>query len=145
MGPLRESRLTILAAAGALGALWVVLPLRLPAAAAQSSIAECVTMADAPSTDLALLEKCHGLVPNDVELAADLAAAYDTAHRPADAIKIYQQILALDPLYADVRLRLAKLLRASGDDAGAKAQIDQALTVQPNRRALTDFAAGAKP
>jgi len=146
MGTLRESRVTtMLAAAGVLGTLWIVLPLRLPAAPAEQSFAGCLTMADSPSSDLPALERCHALVPNDVELSADLAAAYETAQRPADALAIYQQILKLDPLDADIRLRLARLLRAGGDQAGAKSQIDQALLVQPNRQALIDFAAGAKP
>jgi tetratricopeptide (TPR) repeat protein len=142
---LREARLTILAAACALGAVWVLMPIRMPAAAAETSIAGCLTMADAPSSDLPALENCHALVPNDVELSADLGAAYEAAKRPADATAIYRQILTLDPLYADVRFRLAKLLRAAGDAAGAAAQIDQALRVQPNRQALIDFAAGARP
>lgn len=142
---MREARLTILAAACALGALWVALPVRMPAAPAETSIAGCLTMADTPSTDLAALEQCHALVPNDVELSADLGAAYETAQRPADATALYRSILTLDPLYADIRLRLAKLLRASGDEAGAAAQIEQALRVQPNRRALIDFSAGVRP
>jgi tetratricopeptide (TPR) repeat protein len=141
----RESRLTIFAAAGTLVALWMVLPIRLPAAAAETSIAACLTMADAASSDLAALERCHALVPDDVELSADLAAAYETAKRPADAIAVYKQILTLDPLYADVRLRLATLLRSAGDEAGARVEIDRALVVQPNRRALTDFSAGTRP
>lgn len=142
---MREARLTILAAACALGALWVVLSVRMPAAPAETSIAGCLTMADTPSTDLAALEKCHALVPNDVELSADLGAAYEAANRPAEASALYQQILTLDPLYADIRLRLAKLLRAGGDEAGARAQVNQALRVQPNRQALIDFATGARP
>ena len=134
--------MTLLAAAMVLAALWVALPIRMPTAAAQPSTAECLTLADAPSTDLAVLERCRPIVPTDVELAADLAAAYEAAHRSADAIATYQQILALDPSYADVRLRLARLLRAQGDEAGARSQIEAALRIQPNRKALIDFREG---
>ena len=144
MGPLRASQLTtILSAAAVLSALWIVLPVRLATVSAEPSIADCLTLADTPSRDLSALERCHTLVPNDVELTADLASAYEIAQRPDNAIVAYQQIIALDPLYADVRLRLARLLRARGDEAAAQSQIAAALIVQPNRKALVDFA-GAK-
>ena len=146
MGPLRASQLTtIVAAAAVLGVLWIVLPIRLATTAAEPSIADCLTLADTPSLDLAALERCHAIVPNDVELTADLASAYESARRPDDAIAAYQHILELDPLYADVRLRLARLLRGRGDEAAAKTQIDAALNVQPNRKALIDFAADLSP
>jgi tetratricopeptide (TPR) repeat protein len=142
---LRASQLTtILAAAAALGALWISLPVRLATTSADSSIADCLTLANTPSTDLSALERCHTLVPRDVELTADLAAAYATAQRRDEAIKAYREIIAIDPLYADVRLRLARLLRESGDEAAAQSEIDAALSVQPNRKALIDFR-GLKP
>ena len=133
----------VLAAGAALGVLWLALPIGLPATGSEPSTADCLTLADAPSDKLQTLERCHHLVPNDVELAADLAALYEQG-RPGDAIALYKQILERDPSYADVRLRLARLLRDHGDPAAAQAQIDAALAVQPNRRALTDFRAGAK-
>ncbi len=151
MGALRASQLTtILAAAAVLGALWIVLPVRLPAASTEPSIADCLTLADAPSRALPALERCHALLPQDVELTADLADTYASLQRPDDAISAYQEIIALDPLYADVRLRLARLLRARGDESAARAQIDAALGVQINRGALLEFLArpaaiGAKP
>jgi tetratricopeptide (TPR) repeat protein len=132
----------VLAAGAALGVLWLALPIGLAETGNEPSTADCITLADAPSDNLQTLERCHQIVPNDVELAADLAALYEKG-RPADAIALYQQILERDPWYADVRLRLARLLRDHGDPAAAQAQIDAALAVQPNRRALTDFHTGA--
>lgn len=142
---MRPSDLTpVLAACAALGVLRLALPIGLAETGRGPSTAECLTLADAPSDNLQTLERCHQIVPNDVELAADLAAQYEKA-RPADAIVLYTQILERDPSYADVRLRLARLLRDRGDAAAAQSQIDAALRVQPNRRALIDFQTGAKP
>jgi len=146
MGPLRAAELTsVLAAAAVLGALWMALPVRLPAGGAGPSSADCLTIADQQTHDLAALERCRAIVPNDVELGADLGMAYEAAGRAGDAAAIYQQILTVDPRYADVRLRLAALLRDRGDHARARAQIDEALRVQPNRKALVDFASGLTP
>lgn len=145
MGHLRASQLTpALAAFAVLGVLSLALPMRLPDGGSDRSIADCLTLADSPSHDLAALERCHQLVPTDVELAADLAAEYAKT-RPDAAIEIYKKILELDPLYAEVRLRLARLLRDNGDDAGARSQVDAALRIQPNRRALTEFPSATKP
>lgn len=140
--PLRRTELTqVLAAAAVLVTLWLVLPLRLPVTAQESALAECLTMADVPVQDLTALERCHAVVPTDVELSADLATAYEAAGRQADAERVYHQILELDPLYAEVRLRLARLLRDRGDVTAAREQIQQALGVQPNRKVLVDFLA----
>ena len=51
----------------------------------------------------------------------------------------YTRALKLDPDYADVRLRLGRLLLARGADAEALKQADMALRVQPNRAALLDL------
>jgi tetratricopeptide (TPR) repeat protein len=141
---LRESRLTpVLAALVVLTVFWMVLPVSLPDRGAEPSIADCLVLADSPSRDLAALERCHAIVPADVELAADLGAAYEAAGRPGDAIEMYRRIIEQDPLYADVRLRLAQLLRDRGDESGARSQIDAALTIQPNRRMAIELEGGA--
>lgn len=146
MGHLRATPLTpVLAAIAMAGLLWMVLPMQPPVAAGEPSTADCLTLADSPSNDLNALERCHALVPADVELAADLGAAYQAAGRSGEAVAIYRQIIERDPLYAEIRLRLARLLREQGDEPGARSQIDAALLVQPNRRALTEFASGDRP
>ena len=87
MNPLRPSQLTkVLAPVGVLGVLWLVLPMPLPAAGAERSFSDCLTMADTPSTDIPSLQRCHDLVPDDVELAVDLGRAYEIAGRKHDAI-----------------------------------------------------------
>ena len=144
MAHLRATPLTpilvALVALVVLGVLRVVLPMPLPAAANERSLADCLMLADTPSSDIASLERCHALVPDDVELTADLAAAYASAGRADDAIGAYGRVLDLDPFYADARERLARLLIAKGDKAAARAQIDAALRVQPNRSALVALA-----
>ena len=125
--------------------LWLLLPVRLPEAGDQPSIADCLTLADSPSRDLQTLERCHAIVPADLELAADLGAAYDAAQRPDEAIRAYQRILDSDPYYAEVRRKLARLLQDRGDAAGAQAQIEAASRIQPNRQAPIDRQGGGKP
>ena len=56
------------------------------------------------------MERCRAVVPQDVELLADLAGAYAGAGRLADAETVYRDALSLDPTYADVHVRLATLL-----------------------------------
>ena len=73
------------------------------------------------------------MVPLDVELLADLGAAYESAGRPLDAEKTYQNVLALDPDYADVHVRLASLLLGRGAAGEARGHAEQALRIQPNR------------
>lgn len=143
---MRASELTPIAAAAAvLLTLWLLLPIQLRESAGGPSSIECLTIADQPTTDLAALERCHAVVPADVELSADLGAAYERAARVDEAIALYRKILTLDPSYADVRLRLARLLRQRGDLDGARAEVAAALRVQPNRKALTDLAAELQP
>ncbi len=97
----------------------------------------CLRLADRPPAEgpdaMNELERCSAVVPLDVELLADLGAAYEGAGRPHDAEKIYQDVLALDPDYADVRVRLAALLLGRGAAPEARDHAEQALRVQPNR------------
>jgi tetratricopeptide (TPR) repeat protein len=139
MGRLRASLTPVLAALAVLAMLWVVLPLPAPTAGGQASLAGCATMANQQSSDVAGLERCHALIPTDIELSADLAAAYTANARPDDAIALYQEILTLDPSYAEVHVRLARLLQSKGDRAAALDHVDQALRIQPNRKLLIDF------
>jgi Flp pilus assembly protein TadD len=99
-------------------------------------------MADGPTDPLlpvAHLEQCVTVVPDDVELKADLGAAYERAGRPADAEQAYLKIIAIDPDYADVRMRLAKLMHARGAIAEARLQAQEALRVQPNRLSVREL------
>lgn len=125
------------AAAIVLAVLVAALPIRLNRGANEASAETCLRLADRPPADgpgaINELERCSAVVPLDVELLADLAAAYETAGRQADAEKTYQHVLALDPNYADVRVRLATLLLKRGAAGEARDHAEQALRIQPNR------------
>ncbi len=124
-------------AAIVLAVLIVALPIRLHRASNEASAATCLRLADRPPAEgpgvIAELERCSAVVPMDVELLADLGGAYASAGRPRDAEKAYQNALALDPQYADVRVRLASLLLERGAAKEARDQLEQALRIQPNR------------
>jgi tetratricopeptide (TPR) repeat protein len=138
-------------AAAVLAVLIVALPIRLHRAANEASAETCLRLADHPPGEgreaMNELERCSAVVPMDVELLADLGAAYESAGRPLDAEKTYQNILALDPNYADVHVRLATLLIGRGAVGEARDHAEQALRIQPNRtrvRRLLDEIAGSK-
>jgi tetratricopeptide (TPR) repeat protein len=71
------------------------------------------------------------------ESQAVLADFYSSINRTDEAIKIYQDVLAKAPDYAQGRYRLAEILLLKGDNAGANAQIEEALKKdQHDRNAL---------
>jgi tetratricopeptide (TPR) repeat protein len=140
--------LTSLAVVGVLSA---VLPVRLPAPSDDVSRADCLTLPDAPADPnvdrLAAFERCSALSPTDVELLADLALRYEWRGRRREAESTYRRALAIDPGYAELRLRLGRLLLERGDRAGAAREAEEALKVQPNRRVLLELRdeAGVEP
>ena len=116
------------------------LPVKLPSSGGGASSEECLTIADRPLTTadaIPQLEQCATVVPEDVELLADLGAAYEGAGQSADAERIYQQILTLDETYADIHVRLARLLLARREITKARRHLERALQIQPNRQAIT--------
>lgn len=100
----------IASTAAVLFILWVGLPVRLQQSSGEPSNEDCLTLADAPpapaESALAALERSSVLVPNDVELMADLGAAYEGAGKAREAEAVYTRALAIDPGYADLRFRL---------------------------------------
>jgi tetratricopeptide (TPR) repeat protein len=127
------------AAASALVILALALPVKLPSSGGGSSSEECLTIADHPLTGadaISRLEQCATIVPDDVELLADLGAAYEAAGRSADAERIYLQILTLDDTYADIHVRLARLLLRRRESGAARLHLERALQIQPNRQAI---------
>jgi tetratricopeptide (TPR) repeat protein len=138
----------VAASAAALAVLWVALPVTLPVTPGGSSSEACLTLADRPPTGpeaLPQLEQCAALVPEDVELLADLGGAYEAARRPEDAERVYRHVLALDADYADVHVRVAALLVARGAAAAARPHLEAALQLQPNRQAILDLLAALPP
>ncbi len=86
-----------------------------------------------------MLERCRALYPNDVELMADLGTVYEFTDRATQAEAIYRDALAIDPSYADLRLRLGRLLLRRGATDEARREAESGLLVQPNRQALRDL------
>jgi Tfp pilus assembly protein PilF len=75
----------------------------------------------------------------DIELMVDLADAYDSAQMPDRAEREYENVLAIDANYADVRLKLARLLLMRGAADEARRHARAALAIQPNRQLLLDI------
>ena len=129
------------AATLALLLLALALPVKLPSSGGGSaSEEECLTIADSPLTTadaIPRLEQCATIVPDDIELLADLGAAYEAAGRADDAERVYRQILSLDDTYADIHVRLARLFLTRRQTVVARHHLERALQIQPNRQAIT--------
>ena len=89
--------------------------------------------------DAAALERCVELRPGDVELMADLGAAYERSSQSNLAEELYRRALTFDPDDGDVRIRLAELLLRKGDAEGARREGTAALAVQPGRTPALDI------
>lgn len=133
----------LLAPVAALCLFAAVLPVALPLPRSGPSSETCLTLVDAPlppgPAALSALERCSAIAPHDAALLEDLGAAYEAANAPARAETAYRQALALDPDAADVRVQLGRLALARGDREEARRDIEAALRLQPNRRALLDL------
>jgi tetratricopeptide (TPR) repeat protein len=133
----------IFPAAALLGALWMALPIQLQRSSAGSSLADCLTLSDTPPAGrpgvLLALERCAVLLPTDTQLMADLGAEYEAVGRLVQAEGIYQHAITIDPEYADLRLRLGRLMMRRGAAAEAQLQAKAGLRTQPNRKALLDL------
>jgi tetratricopeptide (TPR) repeat protein len=121
-----------------LALFWAALPAPLPRSSAGLLNEQCLTV-PATSDAIPALERCSALYPHDVELKADLGAAYESADETARAEATYQLALAIDPAYADLRLRLGRLMLRRGATDDARRQAEAGLRVQPNRQTLRDL------
>jgi Flp pilus assembly protein TadD len=122
----------------------VALPIGLPRASSTVSDEQCLTLADTPppaarADILTAFERCSALYPGDTQLLADLGALYEAAGTPQRAEVQYQRALQIDPDFADLRLRLGRLLLKRGAAAEARREAIAALAVQPNRQSLLDL------
>ena len=97
-----------------------------PARDAETSIC------DWPGTsDVASLERCLSLDPENAELMTDLGDQYRRSGDDAGAEAMYRRALGIDARDGDVHLRLGELLLARGDAAAARIEAAAALAVQP--------------
>ena len=130
-------------AAALLSVYWIALPVPTRQPDALPSNVNCFTQTEAAPVaaeiPIGVLEQCSRLLPDDAELLADLGDRYGHSGQFQEAEASYQRALAIDPDYAEVRLRLATLMLRRGAVSGARQQADTALQVQPNRRALSDL------
>jgi Flp pilus assembly protein TadD len=125
---------------------WLGLPVTLPKAHHGPSSADCLVLADHPPAGpgaIPALERCATIVARDTELLADLGRLYETEGRLEEAERRFQQALAIDPDYADVRLHLGSLMLRRGALADAREQAEAGLRVQPNRAALIELRVAA--
>jgi tetratricopeptide (TPR) repeat protein len=137
---------SLIAALSMVCLLAAALPASMPTPASGVSQEECLTLGDRPvagGAELALLEECSALYPDDVELLEHLGAAYETTDSDR-AIRVYTRALELDASFAELRLRLGRLLLRQGDAAGALHHVEAALRVQPNRKVLLDLRSEAR-
>lgn len=69
--------------------------------------------------------------PNDFEALNDLGKVYRATHQFKEAAAYYERALTVDPKNAAVRTDLASCLYYEGDIDGALAQLDKALSYDP--------------
>jgi cytochrome c-type biogenesis protein CcmH/NrfG len=119
--------------------LTALLPLQIPRGPSPISDEACLSLADSPAAQdapLNAVERCSSLYPTDVDLLAMVGERYERAQRVDEAVVTYRRALTLEPGYADLRLRLGRLLLGRGDAAGAAREASLALETQANRAAL---------
>jgi Flp pilus assembly protein TadD len=93
--------------------------------------------------DVPALERCLDLRPDDVEVMADLGAAYEQTGEWDRAEDVYRRALAFDAEDGDIRVRLGHILLRRGDRSGARREAVAALAVQPGRAPALELIAAA--
>lgn len=91
------------------------------------------------AASVAALERAHGLSPQYLEAAFNLALGYEDLARPADAIRLYRHVLGLNPGFKPAQTNLGVLARKSGDIATARAYLAP-LAGEPHADAKLNYA-----
>jgi cytochrome c-type biogenesis protein CcmH/NrfG len=91
------------------------------------------------SDDIAVLEQCVALDPNDVEQVMDLGRAYERAQQFDRAEAAYRRALTSDPDDGDAHVRLGEMLLRRGDKPGAAREGAAALKIQLRSPAAQDL------
>jgi tetratricopeptide (TPR) repeat protein len=97
----------------------------------RSNLAAARCEIDIPQ-EVASLEECLALAPDNVEIMLDLGGAFEAAGEWARAEELYRRASEADPRDAEVHLRLARLLGRRGQDALARQAGERALAIRPN-------------
>jgi len=97
---------------------------------------------ESPETlDTPTLERCLTFNPRQATAMTELGDRYARAHETGRAEAMYRRVIAIDPQDGEVRLRLARLLRARGDVSGSVAEAEAALVTLPGNREAEDLIA----
>jgi len=92
------------------------------------------------SSQQSLQEKLSGLEakakenPGDVNVLMDLAETYLYASKADQAVKIYEQVLALDPNNAEARIDIATIYYYSSKNDQAISQLKELINKDPNNQ-----------
>jgi Flp pilus assembly protein TadD len=105
-----------------------------PADGSVAAAAAC----DASGADVRGLEACIALHPSDIEAMMDLAGLVAAADAPR-AEGLYRRALAVDPMDAEVHVRLAALMLERGRHESAVEHAERALALRPNSSIVTDL------
>jgi predicted TPR repeat methyltransferase len=89
--------------------------------------------------DVATLERCLELEPDDVELMLELGRVHEQAQQWERAEALYRRALEVDPEDGDAHLRLGEVLLKRGDAMGAAREGAAALKTQPGSRAAQEL------
>jgi predicted Zn-dependent protease len=91
------------------------------------------------ATALQTLERCADDQPGDVGLLIALGQRYESVNRWVDAERSYRRAVSGDPLDAEARFRLGRVLLQLGNTGGALVEGDAALALQPGNPAILDL------
>lgn len=130
--------LRLLTSLGVVMLFGLALPQRISDARSRASTVECLTMPDGPvegsASEVARYEGCLDMDPSNESLVTALGGIYEQSGDVVRAETVYRRALAVDPGYAQARVRLGWLLLRRGDARGARAAADEALRTLLNDR-----------
>lgn len=132
-------------AAAVLVVACVALPVTLPRQDDRDANTACASLnAPTASPGLAVLERCFASHPRDTQAMVALGDAFRRVGEDRRAEDVYRAVLRVDAGYAEVRVRVARLLLDHHDFGAAAVEINAALLIQPNRRELQDLLVAAQ-
>lgn len=104
--------------------------------ALQVNLAGCLSLLGEHEAALAALDRAQRLKPGEAGILHNKGVALEKLGRPDDAERAFDDALAIDHRLVPSLTARAGLLAARGDWMGALADLDMALTSQPNDAAL---------
>lgn len=86
----------------------------------------------APEESLAEFRRISQEVPDFMPAWVSWGATLQSLNRTDEAVKVYEQALAINPQATEIHFDLAKLLQSTGDQAGAKDHYRQVIEIDPH-------------